>query len=185
MSKDEDDIIRHAQQGDEQAWSSLVSRYSKLVWSATSRYFFSQEDREDIVQEVFLRLVKGIDRYDPDKSSFSTFLTTITNRVCIDKLRQIKGRPEVLLTPEELALFSSSEKKEQSDDKQDMIDSLLKELPIEKKLVIYLFYLKECSYKQIAEIMNINIDQVKNILHRTRIILRQKLDCMDCEIKVL
>ncbi len=110
MSIDEDDIIISAKEGDEQAWSSLVSTYSKLVCHVTSKYCFSPEDREDIIQEVFLKLVKGIDVYNPDKASFSTFLTTITNRVCIDKLRKTKVRPEVLLTPEELSMFSSSEK---------------------------------------------------------------------------
>ncbi len=189
-NKDDLDLILSAQKGEEEAWGKLVTRYSKLVWSATSNYYFSFEDREDIVQEVFLRLVKSIRSYDPDKSSFSTFLTTITKRVCIDKLRKDKIRPDELLPFEELEKFPVSKevKNNTNDDIEKMIEKLrkkMKELPTEKRLVISLFYFKGHSYKEIADIMHRDLDWVKNTLHRTRIFLKQNIDKLNNEKNII
>lgn len=181
MSKNEDvlTIICSAQQGNEKAWSNLVSRYSKVVWSATYDYGFPDTNREDIVQDVFIKLIKSIKSYDPTKANFSTFITTITKRTCIDKLRKDKAKPDVVpLPPGELAMFPSPSQEDPTYS-QEMIDSLndiLEEkLTTEQRRVIELFYFKRCSYKQIAEIMNRDDQWVKNTLHRTREYLRQIL----------
>jgi len=180
MSKNKDvsAIVRSAQQGNEEAWSNLVTKYSKLVWSATYGYGFLDVEREDIVQEVFIELVESIKSYDPNKASLSTFITIITKRSCIDKLRKKKVKPaEVLLPPEELAIFPSP-KGDPLDTiyTRKIINSLHKamdeELTTEERLVIKLFYLKKSSYKQIAEIMHIDLHRVKNLLYRGRVKLK-------------
>ncbi len=107
--KEDLDLIISAQKGDEAAWSDLVTRYSKRVWYATYGYGFSDVDREDIVQEVFSKLIKSIKSYDPNKASFSTFVTTITKHTCIDKIRK-PPVPEVIFEPEKLAKIPSPEK---------------------------------------------------------------------------
>ena len=177
-SKEDLDIIISAQNGDEDAWRNLVTRYSKRVWYATYGYGFSDADREDIVQEVFSKLIKSIKSYDPNKASFSTFITTITKRKCIDKIR--KPLIEEPFEPEKLAKIPST-KKEDGDDEdiQNKVKILrqvmYKELTSEQKLVITLFYYEKCSYEQIAEIMNRNEHWVKNTLHRTRAYLSSVL----------
>lgn len=174
--KEDLDIIISAQNGDEDAWRNLVTRYSRLVWSATYGYGFSDADREDIVQEVFVKLIKSIKGYDPSRASFSTFVTTITKHTCIDKIRK-PPVPEVIFEPEKLAKIPSPEKEGWDDeDIQNKVKILRqvmdKELTSEQKLVITLFYYKRCSHRQIAEIMNRNEHWVKNTLHRTRRYLR-------------
>lgn len=180
MSKGKEDLdfIMSAQKGAEGAWSALVTRYSKRIWYATYGYGFSDADREDIVQEVFSKLIKSIKSYDPNKASFSTFITTITKRKCIDKIR--KPPIEEPFEPEKLAKIPSTEKEDGDDeDIQNKVKILRqvmdKELTSEQKLVITLFYYEKCSYEQIAEIMNRNEHWVKNTLHRTRTYLRSVL----------
>ncbi len=107
--KEDLDVIMSAQKGNEEAWSDLVTRYSKRVWYATYGYGFSDADREDIVQEVFVKLIKSIKGYDPSRASFSTFVTAITKHTCIDKIRK-PPVPEVIFEPEKLAKIPSSEK---------------------------------------------------------------------------
>lgn len=182
--EDELTIIRSAQKGDEEAWNILVKRYSKVIWSATRSYTLSSEDREDIVQEVFLKLVHGISKYNPEKASFSTFVTIIAKRTTIDKVRKIIRRREDIIPPEDLAkllakLSLPSTKDPSSEEVEEMIDSLRKalneKLTAEQRLAIELRYFKKCTHPQIARIMNRDMHWVKNTLSRTKAKLRQIL----------
>ncbi|MBI4651769.1 sigma-70 family RNA polymerase sigma factor [Candidatus Desantisbacteria bacterium] len=83
-------MVKLAQEGNEEAWSSLVKHYSNLVWFAISKFNFTFEIKEDILQEVFIRIADCIKMYNPDKASFSTFITVITKRKCIDTFRKFK-----------------------------------------------------------------------------------------------
>jgi len=178
--EDELNIIKSAQKGDEDAWNILVKRYSKVVWSATSRFTFSFEEREDIVQEVFLKLIHNLSNYNPDKAGFSTFITIITKRTSIDKIRKIVRHREDPISPEDLEKLSlPSTKDPSSEEVEEMIDSLEKtineKLTTEQRLAIELCYFKKCTYSQIARIMNINEHKVKNILCRTKKDLKKML----------
>ena len=180
LTRDELKLIKAAQNGNEEAWCGLVSRYSKVIWSATKSYNLLFEDREDIVQEVFIRLIYHINSYSPDRASFTTWITVITKGICIDKLRQKRTRREVLLPPEELERIPSINKQnnnENTNETQEMVNILHqvieKKLKPHEKLVIRLFYMEELSYSQIAEIMGRNYNWVKNTLHRAREHLRK------------
>lgn len=170
---DELKLITDAQKGDEKAWCDLVSRYSKVIWSATTGFNFTSEEKEDIVQEVFVRLINYIGNYNPDKASFKTYISTITKNICIDKIRKKKERTDVFTDVEELASMINS------DDKQEMIDRLKEvienELSIKQRFVVKLFYIENFSYKEIAEIMNRDYHWVKNTLQSARQCLKEVL----------
>lgn len=186
LTNEELELIRAVQRGDEKAWCGLVTRYSRVVWSATAGYNFSFEDREDIVQEVFVRLIRHIKSYNSDKASFTTYITTITKRICIDKLRKIRVRREVLLPPEELKPLSSPNNYE-TDHTQDKINILceaLEKLKPDERLVIELFYKEGFSYNQIAEVMSRDYAWVKNTLHRAREYIRKFLEKSQDEIRI-
>jgi RNA polymerase sigma factor (sigma-70 family) len=176
-------IIEKAQQGNEDAWRDLVKKYFKLIWSATMQYFFSEEEREDIVQDVFCKLVHNIKSYNPDKAKYSVFITVITKRTCIDRLRKIKNNREDPISFEELA-----ERNYPVSVKEDLIDKIHKKhlvavlqkvlaekLTAEQRLVIRLFYYGGCSYSEIVKIMNRDETWVRNSLERTRKYLKEIL----------
>lgn len=170
-------IIRVAQEGNEAAWGELVKRYNRLIWSATSKYSFSYHEREDIAQEVFLKLVKNIKYYNPDKSRFSTFVVIVTKGICIDKLRKINRNPEVLSPHEEEKIDIPDTNISNPIDSifiHELIDLINKKLKPEERLAIKLFYFKGCSYSSISSIMNRNVHWVKNTLDRTRKYLSQE-----------
>jgi len=167
LFKDETKFIKMIQQGDEEAWRHLIGHYSGVVKAATFRYDLSSEDREDILQDVFFRLIKSISNYNLNKSLLTTFLGTITKRVCIDRFRKHHIKVKEVPILGELSASSSGE----DNGKSQMIESLraaIKKLPRKQRLVIYLFYFNKCSYERIAEIMNTDFDWVKNTLHRTK-----------------
>jgi len=188
MPENKDNTIVSAKSGNEAAWKELVVQYSKLIWSASRRYFFSESDREDIVQEVFLRLIQCIGSYDPQKSRFSTFLTVIATRTCIDKLRKEKQRHgELFLDPKLLENSSptfTQDAKIHSEETINILKKAIDELPADKRLVIELFYLKSLPYDQIATVMNRDKRWVGNNLDRTRQKLKKIISQANMEISL-
>ncbi len=76
------DVIREAQQGNRAAFDELVYRYDKQVLSIAARYVNQAEDAKDIYQEVFVRVYRGLKKFQA-RSEFSTWLYRITTNVCL------------------------------------------------------------------------------------------------------
>lgn len=175
---DEKRLIEGAQQGDEKAWSLLVKRYTRVIWGATSGFGFSNADRENIVQEVFIKLIEVIDTYDPAKALFITFLSVITKSKCIDLQRKQKGKIKVIFNSEILKekINSSDESGINSyQDEVEILNIIMEELNAAQKLVISLHYLKELSYEEISELVNQDKTWVKNQLYNARKRLKKLL----------
>jgi RNA polymerase sigma-70 factor (ECF subfamily) len=75
------DVIREAQRGNRAAFDELVYRYDKQVLSIAARYVNQADDAKDIYQEVFLRVYRGLKKFQA-RSEFSTWLYRITTNVC-------------------------------------------------------------------------------------------------------
>ena len=74
----------------EEAFEQLYKEYSKLVFYFTYSMTGNRRDGEDLLQEVFLKVYVNINDYNPYKSSFKTWLVTITRNHVIDFLKQKK-----------------------------------------------------------------------------------------------
>jgi RNA polymerase sigma factor (sigma-70 family) len=75
------DLIASAQDGDQQAWDTLVDRYAPLVWSICRRYRLSRADAEDVGQDVWLQLVAHLGTIR-DLAALPGWLATTTARQC-------------------------------------------------------------------------------------------------------
>lgn len=77
-------LMERCKKGEKQAWEEFYRRYLRLVSAAVSRY--SHNDIEDVTQEVFISLFKGLKNYDCDKP-IETYVLEIARRVGISRLR--------------------------------------------------------------------------------------------------
>ncbi len=75
-------LILSAQEGNVGAFEQLVQKYDRKVFSIASMYVQSAEDAKDIYQEVFVRVYKGLQKFE-FRSEFSTWLYRITTNVCL------------------------------------------------------------------------------------------------------
>jgi RNA polymerase sigma factor (sigma-70 family) len=106
----EDDarVVRECLQGDERAWSQLLSKYKNLIFSIPIRYGFSQEEAADIFQSVCLDLVNQL-RTLRETRALAGWLISITHNKCFhymkDKRRygeQEEDQPDPAIPDEEI-----------------------------------------------------------------------------------
>ena len=92
------DLVARANDGDQQAWDTLVERYAPLVWSICRRYRLSRADADDAAQDVWLQLVSHLDTIR-DRAALPGWLATTTARQCAKAARAAR-RPRAGPTPE-------------------------------------------------------------------------------------
>src|SRR6058998_3612086 len=81
------DLVARCRTGDQQAWNELVNRFSRYVYAITSRvYRLSQQDAEDVFQDVFARTFEHLDDLRDD-AAVRPWIATLTRRLCVDRLR--------------------------------------------------------------------------------------------------
>ncbi|MBX2997803.1 MAG: sigma-70 family RNA polymerase sigma factor [Caldilineaceae bacterium] len=171
--------LEEARAGDQKAFGRLVDAYQRPVFNLTYRMLGDPEEAADAAQEAFLRAYTRLHQYNPEHK-FSTWLFSIANHHCIDRLR--KRRVTVLPMDDTPLIFSLESEtlrpdehllaKEQSKELQ----TLLNQLEPEYRTPLVLRYWHEYSYQEIAETMEISLAAVKSRLFRAR----QKLaDCYE------
>jgi RNA polymerase sigma-70 factor (ECF subfamily) len=171
MNEQEQLWVEQARRGDKQAFSRLVEAYQRPVFNLTYRMLGNQQEAEDAAQETFLRAYGGLRQYNPDHK-FSTWLFSIANHHCIDRLRKrrmtwvsIEDNPVLenlegdLPQPEHGAL---------DQERSAEIQRLLERLEPEYRMPLLLRYWEDYSYEEIAVTLDLTVAAVKSRLFRAR-----------------
>ena len=132
-------------------------------------------EAEDVVQEVFIKFWKNRD-YADQISNVEAWCIRATKNLSIDKLRSKHNRTEKL--PETFDIRDHSPTPYGQTVGQDVfshVKKLLANLPEKQRMVMQLRDIEGMTYKEIAEILNLTLDQVKINLFRARKAIRAKL----------
>jgi len=163
--------IEKALQGNDNAFGNLVEKYQKPVFSLCYRMLGNSNDAEDAAQESFIRAYRYLKKYDPNRS-FATWLLSIASHYCIDRMR--KRRLSTVSTdvlPAEIIPDRNApnpEKEYRDQEKEALIQNLMKDLkPIDRAAII-LRYWHEYSEVEIAEALDLTVSAVKSRLYRSR-----------------
>jgi RNA polymerase sigma factor (sigma-70 family) len=177
---DEDvNLVRLVRTGHKPAFKQLVERYEDYVFTITFKVLKSREEAEEAAQDAFLKAYQNLEGFE-EKSRFSTWLYTIAYRAAIDMARK-KRLPANSIDDDasflqlEDEVFATPVEQMQDEDLQAQLAVAIDKLKPDDAAMITLFYLQEMSVKEIAEIMNLTITNVKTRLHRLREALREIL----------
>ncbi|MCB9392018.1 MAG: sigma-70 family RNA polymerase sigma factor [Calditrichaeota bacterium] len=174
-------LIERIRSGDEHAFAELIDQYKGLVLNLVARMSGRVENAEDLAQEVFIRVWKGLHNFRGE-CKLSTWVYRIALNLAIAESKTARSRsqfydiddPTVERGPQ---FVSDGEENPYADEvllKEQMI-RLLPNMPEKHRQAVVLFYLKQLSYNEISEIMDVPVGTVKSYLFRGKAWLREQM----------
>jgi RNA polymerase sigma-70 factor, ECF subfamily len=172
----EHELVERCRRGDEGAFQELVNRYKDLVFALIARSTADLSRAEDLAQEVFFRVHKGLP-YFRGEAKLSTWIYRIVVNVC--QLEQQRQTPVESLDDErtDARKATSTPDRQFSDlEVRDRLEKAIARLPANYRLLIAAHYLEGVQYEDLADAMNLPLGTVKTQLHRAKRQLRRLLE---------
>ncbi|MFO0749251.1 MAG: RNA polymerase sigma factor [Myxococcota bacterium] len=181
-------LMQRFRAGQASAFRLLTARYSEKVFNFALRQVRSPETAQDLVQEVFLRVVKNASSFRAE-SRFSTWIFTIARNLCVDALRRAKHRHTVALdAPLKAGESDGATMLDMVKDDKPIADSRLSDkrfsgaleealgsLPEEQREVFLMRELQGLKFREIADIVGVPENTVKSRMRYALESLRQRL----------
>ena len=169
-------LMARAQDGDRQAYRTLLEDMAPYIRSLAARCFQQPSDLEDAVQDVLLTVHMVRHAYDPSRP-FGPWLVAIANRRIIDRLRRVtrlKAREIALLAQHETFAEPPTNLDEAISDEAALVEAI-ERLPPEQRQAIKMLKLNEMSLKEAAAASGRSIVALKVATHRAVTSLRKML----------
>ena len=168
---DERALIERCRTGDDIAFGELVDRYKNLVYGMVWRMVTDRSETDDLAQEVFLKVYRGLPYFRGD-ARLSTWIFRIVANVCTQargrRTAEVPGLAPVREPGSHDTAFADFELRER-------LDKAIAQLPENYRLLIAAHYLEGVQYEALAEALNIPIGTVKTHLYRAKRRLRELL----------
>ncbi len=161
----DDIIIDRILEGEQALYKVLIDKYKHFAFTLAFNILNSREEAEEAAQDSFIKAFRSLSRFNR-QAKFSTWFYRIVSNTAITYCRRNKVRKEDIATA--LAVAAEPEHNLETEDRKRFIRKGLALLSEQDRLVISLFYLKELSLEEIAEITGIKASLVKVRLHRAR-----------------
>jgi RNA polymerase sigma-70 factor, ECF subfamily len=189
MRQEEASIVAELKAGSEDAYSWLIAQYHQPIYSLVYRIVDDPADAPDTVQEVFLKVFKGINRFNGE-SSLKTWIYRIALHEASNRRRwwfRHKGREQSIEPKDDVETSMGSARDTLVDsgasplecamrgELRAKVEEVLKELQEPYRTTVILRDIEELSYEQIAEVMEVSLGTVKSRLVRGRDALKKRL----------
>ncbi len=174
-------LMYKIQQGDEQAFATLVDRHLTPLYNFIYRILNHPTDSEDLVQDTFLRVWDHSQQWKSrENATVSTWLHKIAYHLCIDYLR--RRHPIDYLSEEEMEQIPASTQIMDSLQELEVsreVEKALQDLPTRQKTALVLCYYQDLSNQEAATVLGITVSALESLMARGRKTLRQKLQLAD------
>ena len=175
----DEELIGRVRSGETGLFGELVRRYQDTVFAMSQRLLGSPQDAEDVAQEAFLRVHRGLEGFRGN-AKFSTWLYRITCNLCTDWLRKNRrpGRATTALD-ETAELVDAGVQLEQGllvAEELEHLRHALAGLQERYRSLVILHYYQDLSCQQISEILGMPLKTVETRLYRARRMLRESLE---------
>lgn len=176
---DDQTLVSRVASGDAKAFRELIERHQRLVAHMIGRLVLVEEDREELCQDVFLRVYDKIGEFN-FQSKLSTWIATIAYRYSINYLRKKKMSFSTIPDEESFSTHFIAESNPQQalseQDEEEVVRKMIEKLPAQYRTIVTLYHLDQMSYAEIGEVTGMPEGTVKNYLFRARKLLKDKLD---------
>jgi RNA polymerase sigma-70 factor (ECF subfamily) len=158
------------------SWEEIARNHGRFLYTLAYRLSGDAHDAEDLVQEVLLRVRRGLETYRP--GSLEGWLSRITTNVYLDQVRQRSRRPFEVLSDDTDRALPSAETVDEALAARAIpadVQAALATLPPEYRAAVVLCDVVGLSYSEIGEALGVPIGTVRSRVHRARRRLRQVL----------
>ncbi len=158
-------------------WEEIVAEHSARVYRLAYRLTGNRPDAEDLTQDVFIRVFRSLDTYEP--GNFPGWLHRITTNLFLDRVRRKsrlrmdgfgEGAEDRLLSHEVLPEYAVHDANFDPD-----IESALASLSDDFRVAVVLCDIEGLSYEEIASVLGVKLGTVRSRIHRGRTQLRETL----------
>ena len=184
----DEDLMVMYQRGEVRAFEVLLSRHRKPVYNFILRFVGDKETAEDLLQEAFMRVIKGAEAYKR-QAKFTTWLYTIARNLCVDQTRRRKHRRHASLDapmgadPDSGTLLDVIPGNEMNSDRKTVnkelharMQTAIASLGEEQREVFLMREFLDMPFKQIAEVVGVPENTVKSRMRYALEKLRLELD---------
>jgi len=173
---DEQPILERVAAGDQAAVGDFISRYGDLVWSLARRYLGNHMEAEDAVQEIFIEIWNNAGRYDRNVASEVAFISTITRRRLIDRLRQFNRRPGMESIDDQVGASQPAVPTTLDDDAEvAQVERVLSDMDPKHREILSMSLYEGYSHSEIAETLEMPLGTVKTRVRRGLMHVREQL----------
>lgn len=171
-------LMRRVAGNQPQAAEELYDRFAPLVYRLAFQAMPTRADAEDAVQEIFVRLWRTADRYDPKRAALVTWVMLISRRHLVDRLRRSRARVKAGALDEKQAESLGAPQVESAgmerDERFRELMGRVNKLPELQRTVVLRAYLGGQTLRQIGEELNTPLGTIKSALSRALVRLRER-----------
>ncbi len=186
-------LVRRLKAGDERAFQELVATYQDRVFGLVYRMLGNRQEAEDVAQEVFISIYRGIGNYRGEGKLY-TWMYRIASNTCKNRIKYLKGRnfhrasdidetPSAHLAGQDGGPVHSLQSQVPNPEAQieghrleSAIQRELNNLDPDHRLVIILRDVQGLTYQDIIGITGLAEGTLKSRLHRARMALKERLE---------
>ena len=153
-------LVEAWQGGDEAAFAEIFNRYSGRILAFITRVVGDSHRAEELMQEVFVRVVTHSRTFDGREAKFSTWLFQIARNLSMNAIRDRNRRREDGIENEAAAGSQPS-----TIESRLAVDQFLQKLPEDQRVVFVLKHDQDLKYEEIANVLDIPVGTVKSRMH--------------------
>lgn len=175
MERTDYELVKECLEGNKDAFSELISRYKRLIYSVAWKFSKNNEEVDDMAQDAFIKIYRSLSKYD-SKYKFSTWSVKVATNICLDHVRRKRINSVSL---DEIESFTGSNNSPEEyylrKEHSNMLKTAIDELPEIYRVPIVMYHQKGMSYKEIADFLGKPMSIIKNRIFRARNALKENL----------
>jgi RNA polymerase sigma factor (sigma-70 family) len=148
---------------DQQAFQWLYDQYSPALYGVVLRIVREEEQAQDLLQDIFVKIWKSLSAYDPSKGRLFTWMLNIARNTAIDSLRARKTQPfgAIRTDEENVHIVDRQHQTEQPNPEHIGIQEVVNQLRPDRKQLIDLVYFGGYTHEEAAEELKLPLGTVK------------------------
>ncbi len=156
-------LIEKLNRRDQQAFQWLYDQYSPALYGVVLRIVRDEEQAQDLLQDIFVKIWKNLDSYDAAKGRLFTWMLNVARNTAIDSLRARKAQPfgAIRTDEENVHIVDRQHNTEQPNPDHIGIQEIVSQLRPERKQLIDLVYFAGFTHEEAAEELNLPLGTVK------------------------